>query len=81
MRTDAVLVPVIVTNGGQFVRGLKQQDFQVYEDGVQQPIASMVSEEAPLDLVLGDRRQRQHGACAAAGEIRGQAAPDQAAFR
>lgn len=52
VRTDAVLVPVIVTNGGQFVRGLKQQDFQVYEDGVQQPIASMVSEEAPLDLVL-----------------------------
>jgi VWFA-related protein len=52
VRTDAVLVPVIVSDGGQFVRGLKQQDFQVYEDGVQQPIASMVSEEAPLDLVL-----------------------------
>jgi VWFA-related protein len=52
VRTDAVLVPVIVTESGQFVRGLKQQDFQLYEDGVQQPIASMVSEEAPLDLVL-----------------------------
>ena len=51
-RTEAVLVPVIVTQGGHFVRGLKQQDFQIFEDGIQQPIASMVSEEAPLDLVL-----------------------------
>lgn len=52
VRTDAVLVPVIVTKGGQFVRGLKQQDFQVFEDGVAQPIASLVTEEAPLDLIL-----------------------------
>lgn len=52
IRTEAVLVPVIVTNGGQFVRGLKKQDFEVFEDGVAQPIASMVSEDAPLDLVL-----------------------------
>ena len=52
VRTDAVLVPVIVTDGGQFVRGLKQQDFEVFEDGVSQPIASLVSEDAPLDLVL-----------------------------
>jgi Ca-activated chloride channel family protein len=52
IRTEAVLVPVIVTAGGQFVRGLKKQDFEVFEDGVAQPIASMVSEDAPLDLVL-----------------------------
>jgi len=52
VRTDAVLVPVIVTDGGQFVRGLKQQDFEVYEDGISQRIASLVSEDAPLDLVL-----------------------------
>jgi VWFA-related protein len=50
--TEAVLVPVIVTDDGQFVRGLKQQDFEVFEDGVPQPIASMVSENAPLDLVV-----------------------------
>jgi Ca-activated chloride channel homolog len=50
--TEAVLVPVIVTDGGQFVRGLKRQDFQVFEDGVAQPVASFVSEDAPLDLVL-----------------------------
>ena len=49
---EAVLVPLIVTSGGQFVRGLKQQDFVLLEDGVPQPIASLVSEDAPLDLVL-----------------------------
>jgi Ca-activated chloride channel family protein len=52
VRTEAVLVPVIVTDGGHFVRGLKQQDFEVFEDGVRQPIASFVNEEAALDLVL-----------------------------
>lgn len=52
IRTEAVLVPVIVTSGGQFVRGLKKQDFEVIEDGVAQPIASIVNEDAPLDLVL-----------------------------
>lgn len=51
-RVDAVLVPVIVTDGGEFVRGLRRQDFEVYEDGVAQPIAAVVSEDAPLDLVL-----------------------------
>lgn len=52
VRTDAVLVPVIVTHGGQFVRGLKQQDFEIVEDGVKQTVASLISEDAPLDLVL-----------------------------
>jgi Ca-activated chloride channel homolog len=52
VRTDAVLVPIIVTHRGQFVKGLKQQDFEIVEDGVRQDIASMVSEDAPLDLVL-----------------------------
>jgi Ca-activated chloride channel family protein len=52
VRADAVLVPVIVTDNGEFVRGLKQDDFQVFEDGVVQPISSIVSEDAPLDLVL-----------------------------
>ncbi len=52
VRTEAVLVPVIVTDGGQFVRGLKLQDFEVFEDGIRQPIASFVNEESALDLVL-----------------------------
>ncbi len=52
VRTDAVLVPVVVTRDGEFVRGLKQQDFEIVEDGVKQSIASVASEDAPLDLVL-----------------------------
>ncbi len=51
-RTEAVVVPVIVTHGGQFVRGLKQKDFEVVEDGVKQSIATLVDENSPLDLVL-----------------------------
>lgn len=51
-RVDAVLVPVIVTDGGQFVRGLKMQDFEIFEDGVTQSIAALVTEDEPLDLVL-----------------------------
>ena len=49
---EAVLVPVIVTDGGEFVRGLKQGDFEVLEDNVPQRVQSMVSEGAPLDLVV-----------------------------
>ena len=52
VRVDAVLVPVIVTERGKFVRGLKKQDFQVYEDGIVQPLGSLVNEDAPLELVL-----------------------------
>lgn len=53
IKVEAVLVPVIVTDrGGKFVRGLKQQDFQVLEDGVAQSVGSFVSEDAPLELVL-----------------------------
>ena len=52
VNAEAVLVPLIVTKDGQFVRGLKQTDFEVFEDGVSQPVASLVSEDAPLDLVL-----------------------------
>ena len=52
IRTDAVLVPVIVTRDGEFVRGLKKQDFEIVEDGVVQSVASLASEDAPLDLIL-----------------------------
>jgi Ca-activated chloride channel family protein len=52
VNAEAVLVPTIVTDGGQFVRGLKKQDFQLLEDNAVQPIASLVTEDAPLDLVL-----------------------------
>jgi Ca-activated chloride channel homolog len=52
VRTHAVLVPVIVLRKGEFVRGLTRQDFQIYEDGAPQSIASMGSENIPLELIL-----------------------------
>jgi len=52
IRAEAILVPAIVTSRGEFVRGLTKGDFEVFENGVRQPIASLVSEDAPLDLVL-----------------------------
>lgn len=52
IKVEAVLVPVIVTQRGKFVRGLKQHDFQVLEDGVAQSVGSLVAEDSPLELVL-----------------------------
>lgn len=52
VRVEAVIVPVIVTDRGKFVRGLQKQDFELLEDGVTHQVASLASEEAPLDLVL-----------------------------
>ncbi|MGE5816322.1 MAG: VWA domain-containing protein [Acidobacteriota bacterium] len=52
VQSDAVLVPVVVKQNNQFVRGLKARDFEVSEDGVAQSIANLAAEEAPLDLVV-----------------------------
>jgi Ca-activated chloride channel family protein len=52
VRTDAVLVPAVVKSRGQFVRGLKLRDFELLEDGTAQRLASVASEDAPLDLVI-----------------------------
>jgi VWFA-related protein len=49
---DAIQVPVVVTSGGKFVRGLKKADFSIAEDGASQPITSVASQEMPLDLVV-----------------------------
>src|SRR5579863_70231 len=44
-----VTVPVMVTTkDGQFVSTLKQENFRVYEDGVQQTISSFNVTEAPI---------------------------------
>ena len=60
VQIDAVQVPVVVTDGGKFVRGLKQSDFRILEDDVPQRIESLASEDTPLDLVRRHRHQRQH---------------------
>src|SRR6478672_10840089 len=49
---DAVLVPILVTDGGKFVRGLKKSEFELWEDGVPQQIVAFANEDSPLDLVL-----------------------------
>ena len=51
-RVEAVLVPVIVTSRGRFVRGLKKQDFEVFENGVPQPVTAFANEDTPLNLVF-----------------------------
>jgi Ca-activated chloride channel homolog len=82
--TEAVLVPVIVTRDGEFVRGLKQQDFDVTEDGVRQTVASLASEDAPLDLVLaidvsGSMEHALGGVKAAVKQLLGKLRPGDAA--
>ena len=48
-----VEVPVMVTTkDGQFISSLKKENFRVYEDGVQQPIADFNVSEAPITAVL-----------------------------
>jgi Ca-activated chloride channel family protein len=49
---DMVQVPVVVTDGdGRFVRGLKQNDFRVFEDNQLQPLTHFANENIPLELV------------------------------
>jgi VWFA-related protein len=52
VRTHAVLVPVIVTDHGRFVGGLRQQDFEIFEDEKPQHVATITSEDSPLDLIV-----------------------------
>jgi len=48
-----VEVPVMVTTkDGQFISNLKQDNFKVYEDGVQQKISNFNITEAPITAVL-----------------------------
>jgi VWFA-related protein len=50
---NVVQVPVLVTTKeGQFIPNLKQDNFRVLEDGVQQKISKMEVSEAPITAVL-----------------------------
>ena len=57
---DVVQVTAVVTDGGRFVRGLRQSDFRVFEDDRAQTITNFVSREHPAGARHGDRRQLQH---------------------
>jgi Ca-activated chloride channel homolog len=49
--TDLVLIPVTITdNVNRFVLGLQKEDFQLFEDGVQQDVSLFSGEDAPLSV-------------------------------
>ncbi len=51
--TSLVAVPVMVTTkDGQFIPGLKQGNFKVFEDGVEQKVTKFEVSEAPITAVL-----------------------------
>jgi len=55
VRVDTTLVGVPVTvldRDGRFVQGLKREDFHVYEDGEEQPIAYFASVESNVTVLL-----------------------------
>jgi VWFA-related protein len=48
---ELINVTATVTDGsGRFVSGLRQQDFRVFEDGVEQPVTHFDSERVPVSL-------------------------------
>jgi Ca-activated chloride channel homolog len=49
---DVIQITAVVTDGdGRFVRGLKREDFRVYDDDKLQPITHFAAENIPLELV------------------------------
>jgi Ca-activated chloride channel family protein len=51
MNVDMVLVPVTVTDPmNRLVTGLEREDFQVFENGGQQPIRTFAAEDAPVSI-------------------------------
>ncbi len=87
VRVDLVNVEVSVTDAqGNFVSGLKRENFRVLDDGVEQPLTHFVSVEAPAQvLVLVETGpavyliHRQH-LLAAQALLEGLAADDQVAL-
>lgn len=55
IRVDVPLVNLdvsVITKNGQFVPGLKKENFKVYEDGQAQAISNFAQQEAPITAVL-----------------------------
>ncbi len=48
---EAVQMTVSVLDGHRYVKGLKREDFQVWEDGQLQKLASFKAEDIPLELI------------------------------
>ncbi|HET6961257.1 MAG TPA: hypothetical protein VFJ27_02110, partial [Terriglobia bacterium] len=50
---ELVLVPVTVEGGdGKLIAGLQKEDFQLFEEGVQQTITYFSSDPVPLSAVI-----------------------------
>jgi hypothetical protein len=53
VETNLVTIPVIVSDrGDRYVADLRQDEFTIYEDGVQQPVAYFDAVTAPFHVVL-----------------------------
>jgi VWFA-related protein len=53
VETNLVTMPVsVLDRDGRFISGLRQQDFQVFEDGVPQKIENFASVEQPFTVIL-----------------------------
>jgi len=53
VRVDRVNVGVTVTGlHGNFVKGLRREDFRVFDDGVEQPVTGFLSIEEPEQVIL-----------------------------
>src|SRR6267378_7032525 len=53
VRVDRVNVGVTVTGlHGNFVKGLRREDFRVFDNGVEQPVTGFLSIEEPAQVVL-----------------------------
>ncbi|MBI1765168.1 MAG: VWA domain-containing protein [Acidobacteria bacterium] len=52
--TDVVNVEAVVYNKktGAVIRGLKKEDFEIYEDGIKQEVENFATPEAPVTMVL-----------------------------
>ena len=55
IRVDVPLVNLdvsVVTKNGQFIPGLKKDNFRIYEDGVLQQVSNFSQQEAPITAVM-----------------------------
>ena len=61
MNVDLVVLQATVRDRkGQFAPDLREQDFEVYEDGVRQSLRLFRHEDIPVTRGTGRRSQRQH---------------------
>lgn len=53
VETNLVTIPVsVLDRNGRFISGLKKEDFQIFEDGVQQQVEYFASLESPFTVIL-----------------------------